>query len=607
MARSSNGIVLGVKNGSYMVQGTNSKLRNRNHAVIGGSGSQKTQSYVITNVLNERECSICVTDPKGEVYEKTAGIKEKQGYEVHVVNFMNMEKSDRWNALDYVKKDIQASTVSNAYVAAKNNPDKKDVWYLSQRSLLKALILYAKYEFPPEKRNMAGILDFLQDYESQALEDEDVSELDQQFLNLEPRHPARRAYQIGFMKSEDRVRASILISLSATIDDYIDEEVSEFTSFSDFYLGDLGKRKIALYVIIPVMDDTWEGLINLFFVQMFDELYKVGAENGAKLPQPVNFILDEFPNLGKFTFYEKFLATCRGYGIAVATVLQNLTQLQAIYGKERAESILGNHTVKICLGGVSETTAEYFSREMDKATVKVETGSQTHSKGKNESNSSSDSYSFTGRNLKTPGEIITMPDDESIVLIGGLHPIIAKKAFQYKLFPGATELFPKSQVEYVRKTSAESLRQFEMKEKEYQEYITEKYPYRKENAAKLEQERKEEKKQKEEDLTAAANAFFFDAEDEQQDTVQIKEDMSRESSEESDGFVFENENETAASNQDQSETSETESEFAFFEDELEQEKDSEISFQFHEDDEEDQEEKVEDAFFFQEDDKNEKA
>ncbi|MCY8497760.1 type IV secretory system conjugative DNA transfer family protein [Bacillus atrophaeus] len=604
MARSSNGIVLGVKNGSYMVQGTDSKLRNRNHAVIGGSGSQKTQSYVITNVLNERECSIGVTDPKGEVYEKTAGIKEKQGYEVHVINFMNMAKSDRWNAFDYVKKDIQASTVANAFVAAKNNPDKKDVWYLSQRSLLKSLILYAKYEFPPEKRNMSGILDFLQDYEAYAMEDEDVSELDQQFLNLEPRHPARRSYQLGFMKSEDKVRASILISLMATIDDFIDEEVSEFTSFSDFYLGDIGKRKIALYVIIPVMDDTWEGLINLFFVQMFDELYKVGAENGAKLPQPVNFILDEFPNLGKFTFYEKFLATCRGYGIAVATVLQNLTQLQATYGKERAESILGNHTVKICLGGVNETTAEYFSREMDKATVKVETGSQTHSKGKNESNSSSDSYSFTGRNLKTPGEIITMPDDESIVLIGGLHPIIAKKSFQYELFPGATELFPKSQVEYERKTSAESLRQSEIREKEYQEYIAEKYPYRKENAAKLEQERKEEKKQKEEDLTAAANAFFFSAEDEQQDTVQIKEDVAQESSKESesDGFAFENE--AAASNQDQPET---ESGFTFFEEEPEQENDSELSFQFHEDDEEDKKEKVEDVFFFQEDDDNEKA
>ncbi|CAM3758569.1 conjugation protein [Bacillus inaquosorum KCTC 13429] len=580
---SSNGIVLGVKNGSYMVQGTNSKLRNRNHAVIGGSGSAKTQSYVIPSILNERECSICATDPKGEVYEKTAGIKEKQGYEVHVINFMNMEKSDRWNAFDYVRKDIQASTVANAYVAAKNNPDKKDVWYLAQRSLLKSLILYAKYEFPPEKRNMEGILDFLQEYEAYAMEDEDISELDQQFLSLEPRHPARRSYQLGFMKSEDRVRASILISLMSTIDDYIDEEVSEFTSFSDFDLGDLGRRKIALYVIIPVMDDTWEGLINLFFVQMFDELYRVGAQHGAKLPQPVNFVLDEFPNLGKFTFYEKFLATCRGYGISVATILQHLTQLQTIYGRERAESIIGNHAVRIYLGGTNKTTAQYFSDEMDKATVKVKTGSETKSKGKNESSSSSDSFNYTGRNLKTAGELLTMPDDECIILIGGLQPIIAKKAFQYKLFPGATEMFPKSQMDYVRKTSAEALRQFEIKEKEYQEYIEKKYPHRKEKAAKLEKERQEEKKQKEEDLTAAATAFFFSDDDENTETESIKQEEKQEV--------------------------EKEMEFAFVE-ESEEASGSNSDFFFEEEDEKEQKEEIDDesGFFFQEeDDDNEKV
>ncbi len=592
---SSNGIVLGVKNGSYMVQGTNSKLRNRNHAVIGGSGSAKTQSYVIPSILNERECSICATDPKGEVYEKTAGIKEKQGYEVHVINFMNMEKSDRWNAFDYVRKDIQASTVANAYVAAKNNPDKKDVWYLAQRSLLKSLILYAKYEFPPEKRNMEGILDFLQEYEAYAMEDEDISELDQQFLSLEPRHPARRSYQLGFMKSEDRVRASILISLMSTIDDYIDEEVSEFTSFSDFDLGDLGRRKIALYVIIPVMDDTWEGLINLFFVQMFDELYRVGAQHGAKLPQPVNFVLDEFPNLGKFTFYEKFLATCRGYGISVATILQHLTQLQTIYGKERAESIIGNHAARIYLGGSNKTTAQYFSDEMDKATVKVKTGSETKSKGKNESSSSSDSFNYTGRNLKTAGELLSMPDDECIILIGGLHPIVAKKAFQYKLFPGATEMFPKSQMAYVRKTSAEALRQFKIKEKEYQEYIEKKYPHRKEKAAKLEKERQEEKKQKEEDLTAAATAFFFNDDEENTETEPIKQEEKQEI-----------EKETAASTQDQSEV---ESEFAFVE-ESEEASGSNSDFFFEEEDDKEQKEEIDDEngfFFEEEDDDNEKA
>ena len=81
--------------------------------VFGGPGSYKTQSVVITNVLNETEHSQVITDPKGEVYELTGGIKEMQGYEVHVLNFMDMTNSDRHNPIDYVNKDIEASTVAD--------------------------------------------------------------------------------------------------------------------------------------------------------------------------------------------------------------------------------------------------------------------------------------------------------------------------------------------------------------------------------------------------------------------------------------------------------------------------------------------------------------
>lgn len=84
------GIVMGIKNGKVLIQHEKSKIANRNQYVVGGPGSFKTQSFIITNMLNITDCSLVVTDPKGEVYEKTAKIKEAQGYEVRVVNFKNM-------------------------------------------------------------------------------------------------------------------------------------------------------------------------------------------------------------------------------------------------------------------------------------------------------------------------------------------------------------------------------------------------------------------------------------------------------------------------------------------------------------------------------------
>lgn len=465
----SNGIISGIFDNSMIIQPTDSKLPNRNYFLAGGPGSSKTQGAVITNVLHEKECSLVVTDPKAEVYEMTAEIKRKQGYEVHVVNFSDMEVSDRYNPFDYVREEIQASTVANAVVASKNDPKRKDFWYNAQFSLLKALILYAIHELHPEQRNMTGVLDFLQEFDPEET-DGGTSELDDQFMRLPKSHPARRAYELGFKKSQEKTRANIIISLLTTLGDFTSSSVSRFTSFSDFFLGDVGKRKIALYVIIPVMDSTWEGLINLFFNQMFQELYKLGAKNGAKLPQPVIFILDEFPNLGKFPDYERFLATCRGYGIAVMTIVQNLTQLQQIYGREQAESILGNCAVRICLGNVNQTTAKYFTQEMGKATAKMETGSSSESKGQSSSTSSSSSYSYAARNLMNEDEILTMHKDECIVLIAGKRPIKARKAYQYLLFPNVTENFRVSQVNYQSSTSQDVLDWLEGKCVEFEEY-----------------------------------------------------------------------------------------------------------------------------------------
>ncbi|MGO3021573.1 MAG: VirD4-like conjugal transfer protein, CD1115 family, partial [Lactococcus cremoris] len=320
------GTILGKLNNEYIIQPTSSKP-NRNIMVVGGPGSYKTQGFVITNVLNETENSVVVTDPKGEVYEHTADFKRKQGYDVHVINFSKMQCSDRYNPIDYVTSDVEATNVSTKIVSSANKDGKKDIWYYSQRALLSALILYVKLEERPKNRNMSGIVSFLQNH-AEASTDDEESELDKAFLSLRINHPARKLYELGYKKSRGDMKGSIIVSLLTTISDYINQTVGTFTSFSDFHLQKIGQKKTMLYVIIPVMDSSWEGLTNIFFSQLFDQLYKLASDNHAKLPISVNFILDEFINLGKFTNYEEFLATCRGYGIGVSTILQTLTQLQ---------------------------------------------------------------------------------------------------------------------------------------------------------------------------------------------------------------------------------------------------------------------------------------
>lgn len=451
----SDGLILGkTTTNKVVIQPENSKISNRNVFVVGGPGSMKTQSYILSNVVNNRSTSIVVTDPKGEVYELTNEIKKQQGYKTVVVNFKNFLKSSRYNPLLYIRKSSDTNSVAYAIVASKNDPKRKDFWFNAQLSLLNTLIKYVYLEYEPSSRTIDGILDFLEEFDPR-YNKEGVSELDNQFDRLPDGHEAKRSYNLGFKKAESEARPNIIISLLTTLQDFLDREVAEFTSTNDFFFEELGTSKIILYVLISPLDRTWEGLINLFFQQMFTEMYFLGDKNNAKLPTPAVLLLDEFVNLGFFPTYENFLATCRGYRISVSTIIQSLPQLQELYGDKKAKAIIGNHAIRICLGGVEETTAEYFSRLVGDTTIKVyvegESASKRTSTSTNRSGTTTRNFSYQKRRLITEGEIINLMDKDkgrrSIVVIQG-KPYMLRKTPQFELFGSLLKKHEVSQNDY---------------------------------------------------------------------------------------------------------------------------------------------------------------
>ncbi|EOA8345839.1 VirD4-like conjugal transfer protein, CD1115 family [Enterococcus hirae] len=451
----SDGLLLGkMPSGKYVIQHEKSKISNRNVFVVGGPGSFKTQSYILTNVVNNRKSSIVTTDPKGEVYELTSEIKRKQGYKVIVMNFKDLAISSCYNPLAYIRKPTDTNMIANVIVSAKNDPKKKDFWFNVQQSLLNSLIQYVYYEFEPSARTIESILDFLEAYDPR-YNQEGVSELDQQFEQLPEGHPAQRSYRLGFQKAESEIRSNILISLLTTLTDYLDADVARMTSRNDFLFEELGKEKIALYVLISPLDRTWDGLVNLFFQQMFNELFRFGDLHNAKLPNPLVMLLDEFVNLGYFPTYENFLATCRGYRISVSTILQSFPQLVKLYGKETAEAIIGNHAIRICLGGVEKETARYFSELLGKTTVKIHTQGTSRNlptaSAQHRSSTRSENFNFAGRDLMTEGEIINLQnlDDgrRSIVVIQG-KPFLMFKVPQFEVYGDLLSTYRVAQQDY---------------------------------------------------------------------------------------------------------------------------------------------------------------
>ncbi|TCS94867.1 VirD4-like conjugal transfer protein, CD1115 family [Hazenella coriacea] len=421
----SSGLIFGLLDDRPVILPEETKIPNRNIFIVGPPGSAKTQGYVLTNVIHERERSIVLTDPKGELFEATYQLKKQQGYQVHLVNFKEMSVSDRYNPIDYIGKEIDAEQVATTIVMNSQQDQKPDFWTTAAVALLKTLLLYVKYECP-ENATMAKVQEILTVY------GQTPEEMDEFFNRLEPDHPAYRSYQIVRL-AEGKTRASIFIILGTMLSKYNSSEVREFTKKSDFNFDDIGKQKTILYVILPVADQTWEPLISTFFNQLFQRLYDVADRNFNRLPVSVNLLLDEFPNLGKIPGYEEILATCRSYGISCSTIVQSFGQLIDKYNKEKAEAILANCSLRYLLGVNDKLTAEYFSELIGKTTVQSSSKSVSKSKG-GASDSSSENY--VQRNLYTPDELMRLDREMAILLITGMNPARLKKIFQFEFFKG---------------------------------------------------------------------------------------------------------------------------------------------------------------------------
>ena len=419
------GLIFGLLNDKPVILPEDTNIPNRNVFLVGSPGSGKTQAYLLTNLLFERNRSLVITDPKGEIYEATAKLKKEQGYDVRLINFKEMLVSDRYNPIDYITKEIEAEQVANTIVINSMQGQKPDFWTKAEIALLKTLLLYVKYETPTEA-NLANVKRILTTYGSTP------EDMDQFFSRLNPDHPAYSSYLIVRMAS-DKVRDSIFVSLAITLSKFDASDVRKFTETSDFLLDDIGKKKMVIYVVLPVADNTWEPLTANFFTQMFQRLYDVADKNFNKLPVSVNLFLDEFPNLGKIPGYEEILATCRSYGISSSTIIQSIGQLIDKYSKEKAEAIIGNCSLRFVLGVADKLTSEYFSDLIGKTTIRTQSSSVSKN-AKGGSDSKSDSY--TGRPLLTPDELTRMPREQAILLVSGGYAMKLKKTFQFEFFKG---------------------------------------------------------------------------------------------------------------------------------------------------------------------------
>ncbi len=369
--------------------------------------------------------SYVFTDPKGELYDDTAGYLKDHGYDIKVLNLVNPANSDGYNPLMHVASELDVDVIANTVVKGQASESKSDpYWDDMAEMLLKALIYYLIATRPEEEQNLASCSELVR-----AANTNGGSNLLTELINQLPYdHPARMYYK-SIEIAPEKTYGSILSSLQSKLGKFDSKEIAEVTSTDTINFEDIGSKKTAVYVISSDTHTAYDFLLTIFFSQMIQQLYNYADLNGGKLKVPVFFILDEFANIGRIPDFDKKISTSRSRGIQFSVILQNLDQLEAIYEKSY-ETIMGNCDTHVFLGSNSYKTVEYFSKALGEKTIFRQSKSTNRDKHWHKQGFS-DSEQLMARALMTPDELRRMDNDLCIIYEKGIKPVKAKKYYHF--------------------------------------------------------------------------------------------------------------------------------------------------------------------------------
>lgn len=406
---------------------THEHRRCLNILVVGGSGAGKSRGFALPNIM-QCCCSMVITDPKAELLRKTGGLLEKKGYEVRVFDLINPDTSFCYNPFEYVHDDKDVlRLISNLIqnTTPKGSQSSDPFWEKSETALLQALMLYLLHEAPPEEQNFAMIMEMLGSAQVKEEDEDYESPLDILFDRLEMRDPdsiAVKQYHI-YKQAAGKTAKSILISVGVRLAAFNLPQIAKLTNTDELDLSSMGERKVALFCCIPDADTSLNYLVGMIYSQLFQTLYYMADRvHGGALPVPVNCIMDEFPNVSLPNEFEKILATCRSRFIYCSIIIQNMSQLKALF-KDSWESLVGNCDEFLYLGGNEKETHKYVSELLGKETIDTNTYGQT--KGK--SGSYSTNFQQSGRELLQPDEVRMLDNQNALLFIRGERPILDAK------------------------------------------------------------------------------------------------------------------------------------------------------------------------------------
>ena len=339
--------------------------------VLGETGSGKTRRVILPTIrlLAKTGRSMIISDPKGELYKKTAGALKKNGYEVYILNFRDPSRGKRWNPLAYIE-----------HFCKSDNIEARDHAYLMLKDLagILAQVVHSEKDLFWENEAKKLFVGFsqmiMENCPEGSLTFENIARVAREcFADLNQREPLSMSKPIqknvrfkDYILALDRssiVSSNLFALATAPVDtrnsitsvfeglmaDYTTQQsLLDMFAVSEFDVTDLGKKPSAIFFVLPDDSNAMYAIATAFVKQTYSILVNLADDNQSGiLDNKVSFVLDEFANFATIPAVESMLTAARSRGISFIIVCQSMEQLQKKYPNGASEVLMSNCRVWI--------------------------------------------------------------------------------------------------------------------------------------------------------------------------------------------------------------------------------------------------------------------
>lgn len=397
----------------------------QNVCVIARIGAGKTSRYIVPNVLDKarRNCSIVVNDPKGEVFDLTSGHMAQQGFKVLVIDPENLSRSCRFNPLAEARDTIELEQIAEILVRAGSTDTAKDDFWVQGAMRFVSLFIKCLHNAAFDNSNYLNLYNLNYLFQNFGKNGEALKEFMDAYT-VDPNNPKDLTLWNewrGLMTGNEQGIRSFVLNAITALKSLTNPNVAKLTSTSDIDLEQLKSEKTIIYFITPPQySEYYRFLTSSFFRCVFNACMR-------KLPDrkdlPVYVLYDEFGH-STIPNFVSTANTIRGYSVSISVVLQSIRQLDAQYGSDYAESILGGFNTYVTYSGADHSTAEFFEKIIGPVR-------ERHKKALDDPTGEYREYS-----LIHAAEVRTIDKDEALIVSSNKQPIRLRSTpfFEHRRF-----------------------------------------------------------------------------------------------------------------------------------------------------------------------------